>query len=164
MGNQVLGPTILCSLIASGRDVETYVRATFENWKAQNKAYSAQAASEAVGLARSIRLCVLESGCPRLALRRVLALEVMLRRLFALIMVERHVNSEVIARAQASRVVRSILYHARRHRSERTRSRSRCAGSSTISQNSWRMRRPKCRRRKASSLCYDQEPSPWKSL
>lgn len=78
MVNQRLGPTIVCSLIASGRDIETYVRATFSGWRSNAKTYSAKAESEAVCLARSVQLCILEAGCPRIALQRMLSLEVML--------------------------------------------------------------------------------------
>lgn len=105
-----MAPTIITALTASGRDIESQTRALFQAWKT-SKAHSTHSAAEAVCLARCIHLTILQAGGAAAAVTGWMAMEVMLRRLYALIEVERMVVEESYDRGTAWEVVKSLLEH-----------------------------------------------------
>lgn len=106
-----MGPTILSELLLGGRDLETHVRAVMGAWKLESKNFSPSAHAEAVNLALVLHLMILEARCPRAALRNSLATEVMLRRLFCLLEVERQVAQGSVSRPRAWQSVDMLLEH-----------------------------------------------------
>lgn len=106
-----MGPTIMTDFLLHGRDLETHVRGVMGNWKTVSKSFSPSAHAEAVTLTRALHLLVLEAGCPRVALRRSVVPEVLLRRLFCLLEVERQVAQTQVTRARAWQTVDSVLEH-----------------------------------------------------
>lgn len=81
------GPTILSMLTKGGRDLEWYVRGLFQTWRTKGQNASQHSAAEAVNLARMAHPYILEARFPRVALRSGLFMEILFRRLYALIMV-----------------------------------------------------------------------------
>lgn len=103
-----MAPTILASLTAGGRDVESQVRELFRGWKL-SKGFSGAAHAEAVNLARCAHLFMLEARSPKTALISTVALEPLLRRLFALITVEQYVCEMSLPRARAWEIADTLL-------------------------------------------------------
>lgn len=91
-------------MLAQGRrDIESYVRGLFQAWQAKGQSASQHSAAEAVNLARMTHTYILEMRCPRVALRSSILMEMVLRRLYALIMVEQLVVESMeraVARAR----------------------------------------------------------------
>lgn len=106
-----MGPTILIDMLASGRDLESHVRSVMGMWKHSSKNFSPAAHSEAVCLARCLHIFILEMGCARVALRTSKLPEIMLRRLFCVLEVERQVASSNVPRARAWQTVETVLEH-----------------------------------------------------
>lgn len=95
-----MAPTILASLTAGGRNLESQTREMFRGWNLA-KRFSGAAHAEAVNLARFAYLFILEARCPKAALQSTVALEPLLRRLFALTTVEQYVCEMNFPRARA---------------------------------------------------------------
>lgn len=106
-----MGPTILADMLMAGRDLETHVHGVMNGWKAESKNFSPAAHAKAINLARAIHLLILEARCPRIALRSSLVPEMMLRRLFCLLEVEKQVALTGLARARAWQTADSVLEH-----------------------------------------------------
>lgn len=60
--------------------------------------FSPAAHAEAVNLARTLSLLILEAKCPRVALRSSIVLEILLRRLFCVMEVEKMIGKTNITR------------------------------------------------------------------
>lgn len=95
-----VGPTILANLLASGVGVEMRVRYLFQQWSLRTKSFSFHAHAECINLAHGIHLQILEAKSAQVALRASLRMEMDLRRLHALLEVEKAVCSDGITRAQ----------------------------------------------------------------
>lgn len=66
---------------------------------------------EAVNIARTLHLLILEAYCPHAALRQSLVPEILLRCLFCLLEVDKQVAQMSISRTRAWRAVDSVLEH-----------------------------------------------------
>lgn len=106
---QRVGPTILAGLLALGTKVQDYVRDLYRSWTGPNASQSAR--SEAVNVARVTHLLILTIRCPQRALIQHPALEVILRRLFALLQFERLVFNDNFKWAEAWEVASEVLEH-----------------------------------------------------
>ncbi len=108
--DRLFGPAILNGFIASGMNVEQYVRQI--SWaKIDNGRRINSAEAEAVNLARVIHLTILEAESVQRALENSCGMEIMLRRLWCLLKVEQMVTSENYTRAQAWTAVQFVLEH-----------------------------------------------------
>ncbi len=108
--DRLFGPTILNGFLASGTNVERFVRQS--TWmKPENGRRTNTAEAEAVSLANSIHLMILEARSVRSALEKHSSQEVMLRRLWCLLKVEEMVCGEGYTRAQAWEAVQFVLEH-----------------------------------------------------
>lgn len=106
-----MGPTILVEFLLPGRDLETHVRTVMAMWKGESKSFSPFAHAEAVNIPRVLHILILESHCPKVELRASLVPEVLLRRLWCLLEVERQVAQTGITRARAWQSVEPVLEH-----------------------------------------------------
>ena len=75
------GATILTGYLASGKSPEDHIHDVFSCWKMTTKDASTAVAAEAITLARSMHLMILEQKSARKAIASTTAIEVTLRKL-----------------------------------------------------------------------------------
>ncbi|KAI0561368.1 hypothetical protein FGB62_86g016 [Gracilaria domingensis] len=107
--NQLLGGHILSSMISAGDDAPQHVAKSFQKWHRNGKSPAIHAEAEATTLVRIIHLTIVMHESPLEALQNQPGLEVALRRLYAILYVEKSVFNGDEDRADAWSSVEHML-------------------------------------------------------